>query len=217
VADRLFNLLPAIYRVRDAEAGRALQGLLSVADHVLEDLEEDIRRLYDDFFIETCEDWVVPYIGDLLAVPVRHTGWVDKDRLRRFIARTVTYRRSKGTASVLARLTSDLTGLQRVVVREGITMVAWNQQANHVRPDRKSMIDLRDRDLIGKLRTPLDRAFRTVDLRMNPDSAVNPRPDSVGLAVSIRNPQVPDFEREELRYSLAEYLPVGMKTGIDFL
>ena len=30
--------------------------------------EDDIERLYDNWFIETCEEWVVPYIADLLAV-----------------------------------------------------------------------------------------------------------------------------------------------------
>ena len=32
----------------------------------VEILEGDIDRLYDDWFAETCEEWVVPYIGDLL-------------------------------------------------------------------------------------------------------------------------------------------------------
>ena len=29
-------------------------------------LEDDLEQLYDDQFIETCAEWVVPYIGDLV-------------------------------------------------------------------------------------------------------------------------------------------------------
>jgi len=29
-------------------------------------LEQDMEDLYDNWFIETCDAWVVPYIGDLL-------------------------------------------------------------------------------------------------------------------------------------------------------
>ncbi|MEH1841553.1 MAG: hypothetical protein V7L20_23095 [Nostoc sp.] len=29
-------------------------------------VEADIAQLYENWFIETCQDWVVPYIGDLI-------------------------------------------------------------------------------------------------------------------------------------------------------
>lgn len=28
--------------------------------------EENLAQLYDDLFIETCADWVIPYVGDLI-------------------------------------------------------------------------------------------------------------------------------------------------------
>ena len=64
-ADTLLALLPAFYRERDGENGplRALLGVIARQGALL---EADIERLYDNAFIETCEDWVVPYIGDLL-------------------------------------------------------------------------------------------------------------------------------------------------------
>ncbi|HXJ63900.1 MAG TPA: hypothetical protein VNN79_09110, partial [Actinomycetota bacterium] len=55
---RVFDLLPAVYRQRDAEQGRVLQALLSVVERELTLLEADVARLYDDWFIETCEEWV---------------------------------------------------------------------------------------------------------------------------------------------------------------
>jgi hypothetical protein len=62
--DRLYNLLPVVYRQRDAEQGYPLQMLLRVIAEQVDLVENDIAQLYDNWFIETCEDWVVPYIGD---------------------------------------------------------------------------------------------------------------------------------------------------------
>ncbi len=74
--DRLYQLLPAIYRVRDQAgkgprasgettrcAGQALFRAISERDRGM--LEENLDQLYNDQFIETCAEWVVPYIGDL--------------------------------------------------------------------------------------------------------------------------------------------------------
>ena len=71
LSDRLYNLLPSIYRLRDASDGKsALRALLAIIESEYQALEDDIGGLYDDWFIETCAEWVVPYIGDLLGVRV---------------------------------------------------------------------------------------------------------------------------------------------------
>ncbi len=70
--ERLYELLPAIYRIRDAEGGEALHALLTIMGDELARIEDDIAGLYDDWFIETCAEWVVPYIGDLLGVRGLH-------------------------------------------------------------------------------------------------------------------------------------------------
>ena len=64
--DRLYDLLPVVYRMRDAEQGWPLRDFLRVLASQADVLEQDIARLYDNWFIETCDDWVVPYLGDLL-------------------------------------------------------------------------------------------------------------------------------------------------------
>ena len=70
--ERLYKLLPAIHRLRDAEQGEQLRALLGVMETEFERIEQDIAILYDNWFIETCDEWVVPYIGDLLGVrPIR--------------------------------------------------------------------------------------------------------------------------------------------------
>ena len=64
--NKLYRLLPAIYRIRDEKHGGALRDLLSVIAEQIAVLEEDLEQLYDDQFIETCAPWVIPYIGDLI-------------------------------------------------------------------------------------------------------------------------------------------------------
>jgi hypothetical protein len=32
------------------------------------EIRGDVDGLYDDWFVETCAEWVLPYIGDLLGV-----------------------------------------------------------------------------------------------------------------------------------------------------
>src|SRR5687768_15481874 len=70
--DRLYALLPAIHRLRDAERGYPLRALLRVIGEQVDVLENDIAQLYDNWFIETCDDWVVPYIGDLIGYRTLH-------------------------------------------------------------------------------------------------------------------------------------------------
>jgi hypothetical protein len=65
-ADQFFALLPAVYRTRDAANGGALQALFRVMAAQSDIVEQNIRQLYDDQFIETCDSWVIPYIGDLI-------------------------------------------------------------------------------------------------------------------------------------------------------
>ena len=65
--DFLYNLLPAVYRIRDAEQGYPLKAFLRLIAGQVKIVKEDIDRLWDNIFIETCDDWIIPYIGDLVA------------------------------------------------------------------------------------------------------------------------------------------------------
>jgi hypothetical protein len=118
-ADRLYRLLPGIIRVRDAEQGHALRDLLRVLGEQADLLEADIRRMYADLFIETCQDWVVPYLGDLVGyrrLPVPgEDGSAGAEGLellipRRAVADTLKLRRRKGTRSVLDDVAAGAAG-----------------------------------------------------------------------------------------------------------
>jgi hypothetical protein len=99
--ERLYRLLPAYLRNRDLEQGEPLRALLAVVEGELERIEADTAGLYDNWFIETCDEWVVPYIGDLLGVrPIRGIPSAGVSA-RAYVANTIAYRRRKGTAVVL--------------------------------------------------------------------------------------------------------------------
>ena len=93
----VYDLLPAVHRNRDAELGHPLRALLEPVEEELRRLREDIDGLYDNWFVETCAEWVLPYLGDLLGVePVAASPDGAAPR-RAFIANTLRHRRRKGT------------------------------------------------------------------------------------------------------------------------
>jgi hypothetical protein len=107
-AQRLYDLLPTIYRIRDAEQGEPLKALLSVIAEQIAVLEEDLEQLYDDQFIETCAAWVVPYIGDLIGYRSLYEVAPKVSSSRAEVAHTIGFRRHKGTTVMLEQLARDV-------------------------------------------------------------------------------------------------------------
>lgn len=130
----LYERLPEIYRQRDAELTPPgqLRGLVDAIDSVMTAVHDDIESLYHNLFIETCDDWVIPYIADLLGTS--HLAG-DPWTLRTDAARTIKHRRRKGTLGAMESLAKSLTGwaAHAVEMRERL---AWQQHLNHQRPER---------------------------------------------------------------------------------
>jgi hypothetical protein len=163
-AQRLYQLLPAIYRIRDAEQGNPLQALISVLAEQAQVVEEDLAQLYDNLFIETCASWVVPYIGDLIgAGTLNRTGLVSGST-RAEVANTLRYRRAKGTLAVLEELAHDVTGWDAHAI-EYFQQLTATQHVNHLRPQKGAFVDLRNQEAINRIKGPFDRLARTVDVR----------------------------------------------------
>lgn len=162
-SDRLYQLLPAIYRIRDAEQGEQLRALLSLISDELASVEADIQGLYQNWFIETGDEWVVPYIGDLLGVRGLNTLQNASFSQRAYVANTLFYRRRKGTASVLEILARDVTGWPARAV-EFFELLQTTQYLNHTRP-WNARPDLRDANRLDLLETPFDTLPHTADVR----------------------------------------------------
>jgi hypothetical protein len=162
--ERLYELLPAFDRVRDQESGRALEALLGVIAESVAALEEDLAQLYDDQFIETCAEWVVPYIGDLIGYRMLRGPAAAIRSPRAEVANTIGFRRRKGTAAMLEQLARDITGWNARVV-EFFRLVSWAQHMRHLRTDARVFITLRSGLALEQLGGAFDPFPHTVDVR----------------------------------------------------
>jgi hypothetical protein len=162
--DRLYNLLPAVYRIEDAGEGEPLRALLAVIEKEVDKLQGDITGLYDNWFIETCDEWVVPYISDLLRVRGLHPLGPGSFSQRAYVANTLAYRRRKGTAAVLEQLARDVTGWPARAV-EFFELLSTTQHMNHTRLKNHRTPDLRDINRLGLLNTPFDTIAHTGEVR----------------------------------------------------
>ena len=162
--ERLYNLLPAVYGIRDADEGYPLRALLGAIEDQVLDIEEDIENLLENWFIETCADWVVPYIGDLLAArPLLAIGPGTVSH-RSYVANTIAYRRRKGTAAILEQLARDVSAWPARVV-EFFQLLATTQYLNHLRPENLRTPDLRDTKRLELLGGPFETIAHTLDAR----------------------------------------------------
>src|SRR6266567_682854 len=175
--DRLYQLLPAVYRQRDADQKYPLQALLRVIAEQVNVVEDDVQQLYEDWFIETAEDWAVPYIADLIGYrPVSDAGSPSDDTTaqgralnrilipRREFANTITYRRRKGTIALLELLANDIAGWPARAV-EFFRLLGWNQNLNHLHLRRARTVDVRSLEDFGLIDGPFDSLAYTVDVR----------------------------------------------------
>jgi hypothetical protein len=207
--EHIYELLPAIYRIRDTELARSaglllddgeetdmqdllaqsapltdqqaarlqalvekqrrargpLKAMLSVIAEQVGVLEEDLAQLYDDLFIETCAEWVVPYIADLVGARGLFVFPNAAFSQRAQVANTIAYRRRKGSASVIEQLARDVTAWDASVVEYFQLLATTQYITNHLRPENLSVAGLRDWESLERLDTPFDRIPRTADVR----------------------------------------------------
>jgi len=142
-AERLYGLLPAVYRMRDAEQGEPLRALMAAFAQQFAALEENIEQLYDDQFIETCAAWVAPYIGDLIGYRPLHGVAPKVASPRAEVANTIAYRRRKGTALMLEQLASDVTDWPAHAV-EFFELLTVSQYMKHIRLHAPATANLRN-------------------------------------------------------------------------
>lgn len=141
-----------------------LASLLAVFAEQISVVEENLEQLYDDLFIETCADWVIPYIGDLIGYQSLHGVVPRVASPRAEVAHTIALRRRKGTATVLEQLARDVTGWDARTV-EFFQLLATTQYMNHPRPHSRWCPNLRDAEALEWIGTAFESASRSVDVR----------------------------------------------------
>jgi hypothetical protein len=168
---KLFDLLPALYRLKDAQVAASqqlsqgpLESLLALIEEQLAVVASDLDQLYDDQFIETCAPWVIPYIGDLIGYQPVHGVAPAVASPRAEVAHTISFRRRKGTVLVLEQLARDVTGWSAHAV-ELFKVLATSQYMNHIRPYNHYAPDLRHWQLKAYMDTSFDATAHTIDVR----------------------------------------------------
>jgi hypothetical protein len=169
----VYELLPVLYRMLDQEQGYQLRALLEIVGEQAEVVRQDIAGLWDDFFIETCAEWAVPYIGELVGSRRLPAG----ARRRAVVAKAIHYRRRKGTLTMLEELARDVTGWG-ARVQPFADLLGWSQSLEHVRTgvdpvgydpagtaNTPGTVDLRDPTALDRLDGPFDHMSHTADLR----------------------------------------------------
>lgn len=227
----LYERLPEIYRIRDQEQEPSGQfkSYLGLVESAFSEIHKNIEALYHDLFIETCDPWVIPYIGDLLGVS--HLKGEERT-LRADVADTIAMRRRKGTLAGMERLTYNLTGWG-VHCKELRENMMWNQHLNHQRPDdggdppyrnrpgtavtihtpiRGGTVTLRDPAMLSLLNTPFDPFAHVADLK--PPALGNIRFNLPNLAIFLW--RLKDYRIQTARPLFAGQSTVGIVENLRF-
>jgi hypothetical protein len=170
----LYSLLPQYLRTKDADQAELLQDLLNnktvqgplktlldAAQQQSDLIYEDIQQLGDNFFVETCQPWVLPYLADLISLDLLSD---DPSNNRRDVARTIAYRRRKGTVPQLETMARDVTGFDCHVV-EFFDRMIWSENMVHFRPAIPQDMELKDETVFTRLEQEFAKSFCTVDVR----------------------------------------------------
>ena len=216
----LFQLLPAVYRLRDAPLNGPLENLVKIFQDVRDLLDKDISGLYENWFIETCAEWVVPYIGDLLRSQPLNSDSLDTFSARAYVAHTLSYRRRKGTVVVLEQLARDVTGWPARAV-EFFQLLATTQYLNHLRPGNLITPDLRNTNPLELVGGPFEQACHTADVRgivgppLDPALAADVIDDTLRIRGKYNIPNIGLFLWRLQSYALTLATPRPVIDGTD--
>jgi Phage tail protein (Tail_P2_I) len=131
-APPIYGLLPEVYRNRDALAGGPLRALTELLDETGGVVAGDIDGLYRDWFVETCQSRILPYLADLVGRPGPPPGAREP---RALVAESVALARRKGTFPAIEHLLACLGGWPVQVRFEANVATAsfWPEPAYAVR------------------------------------------------------------------------------------
>ncbi len=161
----IYDLLPAHIRTRDQEAGGTLQALFALMEREGDVVEDDIHRLAETWFIETCPPWAIPYIGQLLDARALHDlGPESGFSPRAWVGNTIRNRQRKGTLGAIEAVAAEATGLP-ARANEMFERLSATQWLNHLRPHRNAAAHVRDGDAMALTGSAFDRTPRSVDVR----------------------------------------------------
>lgn len=161
----LYNLLPSIYRERDSKSDFFLKKICNIIDNAFKLTMDSIKKTYDIPFIETCDDWAIPYIAANINASIPYAVTNSKYGQRAWIANTISFRKHKGTVSMLEQLARDATNWPAKVV-EFFQFINFVPNVNY-NPNKSSIFipDIRDIAKLDRLMSPFERISHMLDIR----------------------------------------------------
>lgn len=176
--EKFWEMIPPLYRYEDGKEGNPNPGVLHSLIELLASQAAVLRRssdhLWEDQFIELCQDWAVPYIGDLIGT--RLVSSLNLRARRTDVAKTIYYRRRKGTLRVLEELVSDITGWDGKVVenfrrlarcRHGLDPEPWELKGSLTGTPPGGWADLRNVHGGELANGPFDEFHHMADMRQH--------------------------------------------------
>lgn len=173
-AEKLWETIPSTYRHEDglAQEPGVLRAIVQVIARQAAILRRSQDSLWDDQFIELCNEWAVPYIGDLVAT--RLLSEKNKRGRRIDVAKTIYYRRRKGTPRILEELISDISEWEGKLV-EQFQKLARSRHGLDAKPQTLAgkysgtlpggWADLRNQRASELTNGPFEEFYHTPDMR----------------------------------------------------
>jgi hypothetical protein len=172
--EKLWQLVPEVYRNEDGLAANpgVLRRIVELIGAEAAHSRRSIDRLWEDQHVETCDDWAVPYIGDL--VGARLVSAHDRRARRVDVASAIKFRRRRGTPDLLDSLVRAMSGWDVVLV-EGFRRLARTHHRLDPRPRAGGFFtgtltggtaDLRSPAGAELGDGPFDEYFHTLDARL---------------------------------------------------
>src|ERR1043166_8312744 len=172
--EKLWQLVPEVYRNEDGLAANpgVLRRIVELIGAEAAQSRREIDRLWEDQHVETCDDWTVHYIGDL--VGARLVSSHDRRGRRVDVANAVKFRRRRGTPDLLDALVRAMSGWDVVLV-EGFRRLALTRHRLDAAPRAAGFFtgtltggtaDLRSPAGSEVGDGPFDEYFHTLDARL---------------------------------------------------
>ncbi|MCM8529667.1 MAG: hypothetical protein NE330_00780 [Lentisphaeraceae bacterium] len=159
--ERLYELTPLIYREKDFKEKQPLRALMGTLQKAHDVLQDDIYEMYNDWFIETCREKIIPHIGDLVGIKDLFEENLLKSE-RRYVANYFAYKRRQGSHNTLSNALMDSSGYNFFAVSEYENMaLTWTPRDTDLKAQTFS-----SEGLAGELaNSPFATANRTPDFK----------------------------------------------------
>lgn len=163
----LYSLLPAIYKEYDSnKENNVLQEFLKIIASQAAVIRKDIDGLLNNFFINSSEEWVIPYIADLIAAKVVPNSSLNS---RLEVQNTIRWRKLKGTQTGLVDLLRNTIN-RNAKVKEAFRYCSSSSHLAYISSDivvnkPHNFVDLHDQNTLSNIDTENDSTPHTIDVR----------------------------------------------------